>query len=692
MKNLIILTSFIFLFLTYSCVDTTFDDYHKTKVEENIPASVMIDYSALSNKIQTRATSDEATEKEVHNLYLLVFNRDGSKVTGQYYSKEQLSGTQLTIDTYSGPEKRIYAVANFAINDMMSLSLADLEKVQTVDELMGLNAHLMQKIVARGSSFLMSGCLEKDGQPASVDILPGNNPNSLGSVKLRKADAKIQFNIEAINGAEFILKEWKVEELPLNVSLYPRPENQFDGKDNFSTEWKKPEGEGSMLGKTFSFYVLEHLRNAKADIMSNDVWESYALREKSPYNWTREGHTLPAGVTSSDDFVFAHDRATYVVFKGHIKYMKGTEPVEGDVTYTVHLGYFDPFNGNIANDYNVRRNTFYTYNVKIASADRVLVEVETGEESHPGADGSLVVGGKTYRFDAHYETTMIEFNKDHIDDNLTWYVKTPFDDGEASEMRKDFDWILFCLNPKGNDGYQTDYVAFPGLSKLYDGPLDAASYLNAANRLIDVKQLVGILKSASKSDLNFYDTNGNVRFTAFIQEYYYDKTPGTNIPFESALWKKFVNAPERVMNILSENKYSPDGNSMRTKVFYSFRQASIQTMYNTDPALTELVTAWGTEMIQDNTQMNFYPNGDMQAVNDNWSSPYSSKNGRQNTIELWKGDIFKSWSAYVNSANAAMNDAYKIAKYACMQRNRDLNGNNIIDKDEVRWYLAALIS
>lgn len=685
MKKLSILTSFMYILLAYACNDTTFDEYNKTNVEENIPASVVLDFSALENQIQTRAVSDEATEKEVNNLYVFIFNNNGAKSTGKYFDKSQLTGTQLKIDTYSGSGKQIYAVANFAINDMMSLSLADLENVNTKDELMALSANLKQRIVARGSSFLMSGTIEKDGQPANIDIQPGTNPSSLGIIKLRRVDAKVQFNIKAVNGAEFTLKEWRVKELPLNVALFNQAENRFDGSDNFSIDWKKPEGEGANLGKTFSFYVLEHLRGPKTKIESEDPWTAYALREKNPFNWAREGNILPSGVTASDDFVFANDRATYVEFKGHIKYMKGSEPVEGDVTYTVHLGYFDSVDGNRANDYNVRRNTFYTYNVEIASADRVLVEVETGVETHPGADGNLAVGGKTLRFDAHYETTMVEFHKDKIDDKLTWYVNTPFDKGFASEEPKDYDWILFRINSKtNNDVYDTNFKSFSGMSNLYTGSLDAASFLKSKDKLINIKQLVAILKSASKSDQDFYDRNGNVRFTAFIQEYYYDKTPGSNGAFEPVLWKRFVNAPERVLNILSENKSSPDNYSMRTKVFYSIRQASIQTMYNTDVAQTGLIRAWGTEMIQDPESYPF----EQQTYNSSVGA--SNSNGRSNTIALWNVGTAARWDKYVAVATNKLNDKFRDIRYTCMSKNRDLNGNQTIDRTEIRWYLAAI--
>ena len=682
MKKYNILTSFLCLLLVYGCNDTAFDEYNKTKVEENIPASVVLDFSALGNQIQTRATSDEATENAVNNLYVFIFNSNGSKSTGKYFDKSELTGTNLYIDTYSGSAKQVFAVANFELNGMMSLSKEDLDNITNKEGLMKLNAKLLQTITSRGSSFLMTGCIESNGQPANIDIVPGNNPISLGKVKLRRVDAKVQFNIQAINGAEFTLKEWKVEQLPVNVALFNQSENHFDGSDNFSTDWKKPEGEGANLGKTFSFYLLEHLRSPKAKIESADPWSAYALREKSPFNWKREGNSLPSGVTDADRFVFADDRSTYVVFNGRIKYTKGTEPVEGDVTYTIHLGYFDPVDGTKANDYNIRRNTFYTYNVKIASADRVLVEVETDEETHPGADGNLVVGGKSLRFDAHYETTMVEFNKDGIDENLTWYVKTPFDEGFASLKRKDYNWILFRLNTRTNNEYRTDYVSFSGVSNLYTGSLDAESYLTSPDKLIDVNQLVAILKSAQRSDQTFFDSKGNVRFTAFVQEYYYDNTPGKKGTFEPTLWKRFVNAPERVMNILSEKKYSPDTTSMRTKVIYSIRQASIQTMYNKDERQTGLIRAWGTEMIQDSV---CYPFAQKEY---DPSIGSSLSDGRSNTISLW--DIGARWDNFMDRSTNTLRVDYHDVRYICMKKNRDLNGNNIIDKNEIRWYLAAI--
>ena len=37
-----------------------------------------------------------------------------------------------------------------------------------------------------------------------------------------------------------------------------------------------------------------------------------------------------------------------------------------------------------------------------------------------------------------------------------------------------------------------------------------------------------------------------------------------------------------------------------------------------------------------------------------------------------------------------LSEDYRFLRYSCMTRNRDNNGNGVIDQDEVRWYLASI--
>lgn len=64
------------------------------------------------------------------------------------------------------------------------------------------------------------------------------------------------------------------------------------------------------------------------------------------------------------------------------------------------------------------------------------------------------------------------------------------------------------------------------------------------------------------------------------------------------------------------------------------------------------------------------------------------RNGRENCLTWLVG---KKWTEILNTSDHyGLNDNFNTAAYACLLRNRDLNGDDIIDANEVRWYLAAI--
>ena len=134
------------------------------------------------------------------------------------------------------------------------------------------------------------------------------------------------------------------------------------------------------------------------------------------------------------------------------------------------------------------------------------------------------------------------------------------------------------------------------------------------------------------------------------------------------------------MNILSNLAYSPDRQSTKTNAIYSIRQSSIQTMYNIMDE--ENFTAWGTEMIQEETPVAFEKN-----TNDVSNPTYNdSNNGRANTLRMWLGgSTTKRWSDYVTTSTWTLKSDYEAAKYKCLRMNRDNDGDGTIDENEVQW-------
>lgn len=191
------------------------------------------------------------------------------------------------------------------------------------------------------------------------------------------------------------------------------------------------------------------------------------------------------------------------------------------------------------------------------------------------------------------------------------------------------------------------------------------------------------------------------RFTAFVNEYYYYKNPLTGAALTS--WGPLVNKSAREMIVAMSTNVSADGNSSYSQIHSYISQLSMQTFYNPNAGLN----AFGLETYNETPlDMGFTTNVADWYLDDS--------NGRQNQVQLlrnnnWSQDFPSNvrWDNYISMndngwvsttpaerAKRKLPNAYKSgyydAAYACLSRNRDLNGDGKIDDNEVRWYLASL--
>lgn len=318
---------------------------------------------------------------------------------------------------------------------------------------------------------------------------------------------------------------------------------------------------------------------------------------------------------------------------------------------------------------------------------------------------------------------------------------------------KDYKWILFAINKefgisKGTtiNGEPVDLVKFPGYG-AYDGGANTISdvstdatldegnshkwktklqngdygysdayYRNYINFLDDdaclrdINQLINHL-SAEANDVNsgiFEEENGEyvVYITAFIDEYIYTYNPTTeeyrspanidpNDEERLKLWKDVVNGEDRLMHVCTgEAKYSQDGNSSWSNSVVTFKQSPIYSIYNEDDL--DLATAWGTESIIETGAL---PLSSTHGPTGTLSN--TDNNGRLNTLNFFiNGNTYVTngtkWGDVLQRTNSKLTSedelktGYKDIWHACMIRNRDLNGNNVIDPEEVRWFLASI--
>ena len=213
-------------------------------------------------------------------------------------------------------------------------------------------------------------------------------------------------------------------------------------------------------------------------------------------------------------------------------------------------------------------------------------------------------------------------------------------------------------------------------------------------RLRDVNQLMQFLKEEAVTNSNgIFDADGYAWITAFVDENVYAYDPRTNLQ-DLTLWKKMAETDDRQLYIIvDEEKYSEDNQSSVIKAQYSFRQRSVRTVYNVNKE--SLKTAWGLESNMETERL--------YAGTINNGVTTDKSNGRLNTLRILLGNYYQNspaklkWTEVLNTSDVfseskyyGLNSGYEYAIYACLIRNRDLDGDNIVDADEIRWYLASI--
>lgn len=639
----------------------------------------------------------------------------------------------------------IVAIANVTTEDVSTaytLTPEELDKIEYLDSLKEEVMNMERQSVGRGALFMMTGYAMNEGEDGgtSIDISGNENGDAVLSCKLKleRTDAKVEVQLtsgvpEGKNWSDFSFRPltWQVVNVPAQSYILPNGEGKDAEGSYFSTtaselDTLRSNENGTLYeGGAFSFYMPENLKRVKdgANI------QSYEEREKWITSPLEGGTSAGPGHSENNiSFEYAPEKSTYLIITGQVSYKDALGySVSADTRYYIHLGYGsgDP------NDFLTKRNHHYIYNVHVQGINDIIVEVEQkGQEpERPGHEGEVVYSSSgLFEFDCHYDRRLIRLHRDSLlSEDLSWGVSTPFskgihvvdvneDDRAVPADLLDYRWIKFAVNK--HYGYKADdyrFVKYPGDQNYNDPyPLNPSSnnqpspYYNGGDggnyseaRLMDINQLLKYLKDQAQrsrdglQDDGIFDGNGYVNISVFVDEFLYTHDPLSTSPSitEESLkkyWKeKSVNWPDRMLHIISRGaQYSPDGNSSIVNTLYTFKQKSIRTIYNPDPEVN-LNTAWGLEAVMETERL--------PVDEDMPTSANDPDNGRKNTIEYykdkdgWDGKLY--WTEILNTNSGGhyeLNDDYSNVFYACLIRNRDLNGDNEVQENEVRWYLASI--
>lgn len=740
------------------------------RIQEGIPTTVKLGFQASEATVETRAAQDQKYEDRVDNVFILIFDEDG-KIHDRFFCKDGsglsydngntlLSSGFLTFTTTSLNNATIVGIANLAdgnTSTAYTVTEAELTAVTTLDELKAKVMTMRDESVYRSAYFMMTGYAKvknpADGTESTLINIPALESGQTATLKctleLERTDAKVKFVVtsevpERKDWEKFSFQPtgWMVKRVPRQSLILPKDAADEKGNWDFdgdaavyfnspSYEFETFSRNGTLYtGGSFVFYMPENRKKYKkeitGDINMDNIGEFYALRDKRENSTTDEDGNVTLG-----DFIYANANSTYVEITGILSYFERKDGVDqlvyANVRFLVHLGYANGFNvKDFVNDYDTKRNYFYTYNVKVKGVHNIEVDVDDGStDPRPGYDGNVVVNYQdSYQFDCHYDRRLIKLNRSGFlpkegstAGTLRWGVSTPFSKGihevvenagDIEQNMRDYRWIKFAVNKEY--GVANDkMVKYPGDQNYNDPfPLDHTKNdqpspyysrngegyqnngtVNTENaRLRDVNQLMQFLKKEAVTNSNgIFADDGYAYITAFVDENVYIYDPRTNVQ-NLTLWKKMAETDDRQLYIIvDEEKYSEDNQSSVIKAQYSFRQRSVRTVYNVNKP--ELQTAWGLESNMETGRI--------------WTGTITNgattdkSNGRLNTLRILLGNSYKTspsvlkWTTVLNtSEHYALNSGYDRAIYACLIRNRDLNGDNIVDADEIRWYLASI--
>lgn len=773
---------------------------------------LMLDFGVNKQvSVQTKATLPEYAEGRVLNMYVVVFDKDGNKLSSGFFDANDLmdsetgvsnankncwfvknptnaGGTSATgrvlMKCAAGTGLKVYVIANLdsdmakVSSDLLSSTIHDESNIQNFE------VFLNQTTVSRNGYFPMT--CKVDGVDISASDAGKIARIDIGGVLLERIDSKIKFIFKTGNTPDakgqtiekFEARQWRVVNVPRKsyllsyedrgvteeacghdiVNVDPNTSSEDYSKyaaGFFTTDFVNFEEFPEEGIAEFSFYMMENRQKPKKTPIINYQDRSRAIKDKEGLNKSCQVSYTLNGVDYTRDmrmFEYANDFSTYVVVTGYVTMKlhddEAGKVLGGEVEYLIHLGDWREKEGSIDN-YNIERNTSYIYTVTVNSLDKIRLEVETSKngaefkEEQPGATGQVTIAKEEIALcDCHYESKTISFhlsnffkngkiNRENcIVDELTWSVKTPFGEGEPkivngveSVTGLDYQWVHFRLNKRGDDGnYYSDkrrkytdreFAASETLrSAQENAEEDGANGLPGFHNdgIMTVPYLCKYIKEQVKKyldnpevsdfdDSKSEDGGPKISLTVFVDEFYYDKNPVTS-ETRSDLWKYFVNKDDRKLHILCNSVKSLDGESSMTGSVVTIQQSSIQCVYNTDPSYTALQTAWGVENADEDAGKlvdGKYWSVTSDAIrynNDQFNGLYNSC--KEWGLSIGTGNTFDGgmWSTYMDyevaNSTPQLKEDYKYMRYACMNRNRDNNGDGKIDRNEVRWYLASI--
>lgn len=606
-------------------------------VTEGKPVKVRLD---INPGEYSRSGLSPSQEKKIKNIFVLVFDKSGHKVSQSYFSSN-ITANLLNMPTVSGNNMSVYVVANLSLqNTTLSDPSTYFNQVYTIDELNNALVHNLSNDLCVNLSLTMYGSKTNFTIPSTGTLqVP---------ITLKYVVAKVTlYMVTALTNTSdsYNLTNWTVKNYPLKSYLFP----QANDAANPSVASDFADSETSVAWVDTTIVINGTNTAAKYAFL-------YMFENRRGTN---------SNTSETQKALNAPSKSTAMVLQGYYK-TNATNTVTG-VTTTVYLG------NNNYNDYNVNRGNEYSYIATVKGINKINIDSR--------------VESNTYGYQVNLYNTTLDCHPDWRPLQInSWPGKSTINiynsDGitpctwlhvSAINLNQAVNNLRPTYNP-ATDMSDTITVFFPintpqsMISKMVYLYADENLTTSSRSAIIKVTSTENLGNSQTitiPATQRGYQTMGNVGFRTF------STTGAVNTASDYILVVEHVE--EAALNLTPG---APAGTEATTTMQWGYNLTVAQPTAN---AVSDY----------------YYRDGFLNTL---WLVYHNTTGNLSSTLVPPFGRLSAATSstASVTITENAMNPIYNTypARY-CFEKNRDLDGDGKITNpntqgiDEIYWYLPS---
>ena len=405
----------------------------------------------IEEVVVTRAEATQL-EKDIYSVWVLAFDQNGAcfykrEVYNEdtpYEMSRALAIPKQTGDQYK--ECTVWVLANVGKYDGAAGSY-DFESVTTLDDFNQLYAYRLLQDNGSGTASSLRKCLPMTGSASSVDLTQATSIGSPISINMKRAVAKVSFNISVKEGLEFYFDHWSVEGLSRYTYVadhgekhdyaddksditnpnpyYPSNETESDLVTVGVGAWLTDANPNAASG---GFYTYENRRGGRLSAPNIGNLQGDA----GDYAPEIKDKTDATGTDPRFKTLYAPANAAFLVLTGLIR-DKATLNV-ASFSYKIALG------ANNTDDYNLLRDHNYVYNIGINGMTYNDITVEAFDSRVHRAYALQISAPESQRMDAHFDKRYLDITASAGKLELQFYP-TMKDAEDGTNPLTAVDWI-----------------------------------------------------------------------------------------------------------------------------------------------------------------------------------------------------------------------------------------------------------